>query len=240
MTIRGATRLAMLAIMALAAYVLVMAQQFGVRSDLGPGPGFFPFMLGLLLAGLATVWLARDAHVVHYPVQANSAVAVGAVVDEPVPREGWGAEIARVSVEARLVTFAAELLEYLGGAKEWRAWSLFDPAPLPAWSRGAVGLIGDAAHPILPFLAQGGAMAIEDADALAALMAERGMAPAQIFARFEAQRRERVGRVQAASRENGRVFHLAGPERIARDLVLRCAPGSLMMRRYDWLYGAGT
>lgn len=60
-TMRGATRLAMLGFVALAGYVIVSARQFGVRSDLGPGPGFFPFLLGLLLCGLALLWLLRDA-----------------------------------------------------------------------------------------------------------------------------------------------------------------------------------
>jgi salicylate hydroxylase len=183
------------------------------------------------------VWLGRDAHVVHYPVRADREIAVVAILDEPVPSEGWGGEIEAATVLRRLSGFAPALLAFLDLGVEWRAWSLYDPPPLPAWSRGRVGLIGDAAHPILPFLAQGGAMAIEDADTLAALIAARLTAPAAALTGLEAVRRARVQRVQRVSRENGRIFHLHGVAGIARNLALGIVPGWLLMRRYDWLYG---
>ncbi len=183
------------------------------------------------------VWLAADAHVVHYPVHAGRDIAVVVIVDEASPREGWGGAISSTSVQARLIDFAPELLEFLSVGHDWHAWSLYDPPPLPAWSKGNVGLIGDAAHPILPFFAQGGGMAIEDADTLAALIAKSPGAPAHAFAAFEHLRRTRVLRVADASRDNGRTFHLSGPMAVARNLTLKLAPGSLMMRRYDWLYG---
>jgi salicylate hydroxylase len=183
------------------------------------------------------VWLGRDAHVVHYPVRGGREIAVVAILDEASPREGWGGEIVAEAVMQRLSAFAPALLEFLDLGLEWRAWSLYDPPPLPAWSRGRVGLIGDAAHPILPFLAQGGAMAIEDADTLAASIASAPHDALRALARMEAVRRGRVARVQEASRANGRVFHLHGAAGIARNLALGALPGSLMMKRYDWLYG---
>lgn len=183
------------------------------------------------------VWLGRDAHVVHYPVRGHREIAVVAIVDEKVAREGWGGPIEASDVLARLDGFAPELLEFLDLAVEWRVWSLYDPPPLPAWSRGRVAVIGDAAHPILPFLAQGGAMAIEDADTLAALLAASPLDPVVAFAKFEALRRARVLRVQEASRANGRIFHLHGLPGLARDFALGLAPGRMMMARYDWLYG---
>jgi salicylate hydroxylase len=182
------------------------------------------------------VWLAEDAHVVHYPVRAGREIAVVVIIEEPSPREGWGSEITSTSVLARLIRFAPELLTFLGQAKEWHAWSLYDPTPLASWSRDGVCLIGDAAHPILPFFAQGGGMAIEDAETLAALLSKEA-APHAAFERFARLRRDRVIRVQGASRDNGVTFHLAGAMAAARNLVLALAPGSLMMRRYDWLYG---
>ncbi len=183
------------------------------------------------------VWLSPDTHVVHYPVRGHSEIAIVAVVDEDEPREGWGGTIEATSVLARLIRFAPELIGFLGRANEWRAWSLYDPAPLPAWSRGSVGLIGDAAHPILPFLAQGGGMALEDAIVLAGLLADAPLDPTGAFTRFHAERGPRVLRVQDASRANGRIFHLNGLAATARNTTLRLAPGTLMMRRYDWLYG---
>lgn len=183
------------------------------------------------------VWLAPDAHVVHYPVRAGRDIAVVVIVDEVTPREGWGRDISSTSVQARLIGFAPDLLEFISLAQDWHAWSLYDPPPLPSWSSDRVCLVGDAAHPILPFFAQGGGMAIEDADTLAALIAQSPDAPAGVFANFENLRRSRVQRVQDASRDNGKTFHLSGPMAIARNLTLTIAPGSLMMRRYDWLYG---
>lgn len=194
--------------------------------------------VGARFSSAATgVWLAADAHVVHYPVRAGRDIAVVAIVDEAAPREGWDGEISSTSVQARLIGFAPTLLEFLSLGQDWHAWSLYDPPPLPAWSKGEVCLIGDAAHPILPFFAQGGGMAIEDADTLAALIAQTPDEPGKAFATFERLRRDRVLRVQAASRDNGRTFHMSGPMAMARNLTLTLAPGSLMMRRYDWLYG---
>jgi salicylate hydroxylase len=183
------------------------------------------------------VWLGRDAHVVHYPVRAHREIAVVAIIDEPVSREGWGTAITREAVLDRLRTFSTDLIGFLGHGQDWRVWSLYDPPPLPAWSRGRIGLIGDAAHPILPFLAQGGAMAIEDAEALAKALASDPNAPERALRQVEAARRARVIKVQDAARTNGRIYHFSGARKVARDLVLRTVPGRLVMRGYEWLYG---
>ena len=100
-----------------------------------------------------------------------------------------------------------------------------------------MALLGDAAHPVLPFLAQGGVMALEDAMVVAdALHRHPGDAAAGL-ASYARQRRRRVMRVARASRGNGRIYHLAGLAAKARDMVLRKAPAQRLMARYDWLYG---
>jgi salicylate hydroxylase len=90
----------------------------------------------------------------------------------------------------------------------------------------------------LPFLAQGGVMALEDAVVLAGLLdgAHNSDIPARL-AMYERQRRPRTTRVMEASAQNGRVYHLDGLMRLARDAVLRTSPAALLMSRYDWLYG---
>lgn len=183
------------------------------------------------------VWVARDAHVVHYPVRAGREIAVVVIVDEARPREGWGGEIDTEAVLSRVAHFAPELVAFLRAGRDWRSWSLYDPIPLRTWTRGRVVLTGDAAHPILPFLAQGGALAIEDAETLASLIALVPESPSAAFPRFERLRRPRTIRVQTASRDNGVVFHLGGPLALARNLTLATVPGPILMRRYDWLYG---
>ena len=183
------------------------------------------------------VWLSPGGHVVHYPVRGGEEIALVAILKEPWPGEGWGLPVDRDSLLGRLRIFSTKLMELLACAADWRRWPLYDPEPLASWSRGRVTLLGDAAHPVLPFLAQGGVLAIEDAEVLAAALSPWKSDPEQAIAHYERQRRPRAERIQAASRRNGRVYHLSGPAALARDLTLRLAPGERIMGLYDWVYG---
>ena len=122
-------------------------------------------------------------------------------------------------------------------SSKWRKWSLFDAPPLPRWTKGRVALLGDAAHPLLPFLAQGGVLALEDAVTLAAHLQASEGAPERAFAAYARERRPRARRVQNAARRNGRIYHLSGAMAAARNLVLRHTPPQRLMASYDWLYG---
>jgi salicylate hydroxylase len=186
---------------------------------------------------VTSVWLMPGAHVVHYPIRAGQSLAIVVVIDAPWPGRGWGIATESQTIMGRIDGADAGLVALLNRASDWRSWALYDPEPLAKWSRGPVTLIGDAAHPILPFLAQGGVMALEDAETLAVCIARHGGAFDDAFTAYEAQRRPRVERVQRASRRNGVVFHARGAARLARDLALRTTPAGLLMRRYDWLYG---
>ena len=97
-------------------------------------------------------------------------------------------------------------------------------------------LLGDAAHPMLPFLAQGGAMAIEDAAVLASALVRWPDDAAAAFAAYEGMRRARTARVARESRRNGFLYHLSGPAVLARNVALKRLSGDRLMRRYDWLY----
>jgi salicylate hydroxylase len=101
-----------------------------------------------------------------------------------------------------------------------------------------VALLGDAAHPVLPFLAQGGGLAIEDAAVLADVIGESGTGIPQAFARYQAAREARTARVQRQARRMGTVYHLRGLARWGRDLTLRASPPAALLSRFDWLYGA--
>jgi salicylate hydroxylase len=109
-------------------------------------------------------------------------------------------------------------------------WALFDRAPMHSWSRGPVSLLGDACHATLPFLAQGAAMAIEDAAVLAASVAKEGVESGLL--RYEKLRIPRTARIQDASRRNSRIFHMSGVKSWARDLVAEVAADNVM----DWIY----
>ena len=117
----------------------------------------------------------------------------------------------------------------------WTAWPLFT-VDTPTWHRGNIGIIGDAAHAMVPFQAQGAAMGIEDAATLGPLLAEHDE-PEAAFARFSQIRQERVRRVARLSASNGRIFHLRWPLSIARDAVMQLQGPRAHLKRLDWIYG---
>lgn len=189
-------------------------------------------------AELATgVWLAPSTHIVHYPVNGGDAVAIVAIGACDAPQDGWSIAVDDSVIAERFCQMPAPVRDLLSSAHNWRQWALFVPQEPICWHQGRCILIGDAAHPILPYLAQGGAMAIEDAVELAAMVASVPNDPARVFASFAERRQRRVGQMQAASIANGRAYHLDGLAAAARNITLRTVPGHLFMRRYDWIYG---
>lgn len=183
------------------------------------------------------VWLAPDAHVVHYPVRAGREIAVVVIIDENWQEEDWGAPADRSRLMAALEHFSPQLQTALAAAPDWRRWALLDADPLSTWSRGRVTLLGDAAHPIQPFLAQGGAMALEDALTLADCLHANSANAEAAFLAYENARKRRTARVVSASRRNGRIYHLSGLAALARNAVLRTLPGARVLASFDWLYG---
>jgi salicylate hydroxylase len=125
--------------------------------------------------------------------------------------------------------------DFLALPDRWLKWALYDLPPLDRWSDGPVTLLGDAAHAMLPFLAQGAAMAIEDAIVLADCLAREPNDPTSAFRRYERARLKRTARVQRAARSNGQVYHQSAGEAFIRNMMLRLA-GKMLLRRYDWLY----
>ncbi len=183
------------------------------------------------------IWLFPDAHVVHYPVSGGTALAIVVIVADTLGGEDWSSPVARSWVEQRLPACARNLRDLLATPQTWRRWALHTLPPLPAWTRGPVALLGDAAHAIVPFLAQGGVLAIEDAAVLADALQKYGMDTAGAFQLYERRRRPRALHVARASLQNGRIYHLSGVAARARNLALRTLPPELLMARYDWLYG---
>ena len=141
-------------------------------------------------------------------MRGGTEIAVVVIAAEAWQGTDWDVEADRAALLARLAGFHASLADPLAMAPEWRKWALYRLAPLPRWSAGRVTLIGDAAHPMLPHLAQGGVLALEDAVVLADALAAHPGNEAQAFVAFEAKRRRRAARVQAMSRLNGRIYHL--------------------------------
>jgi salicylate hydroxylase len=183
------------------------------------------------------LWMGSSAHVVHYPVRGGKSVNVVAILADRNSEPGWSRPGDADMFHHRFKSWSADLRALFAGVEEWQVWSLFDRDPRRKWVCGRVALLGDAAHPVLPFLAQGGALAIEDAAVLAGQLARRPADLTLALETYQALRQARARRVQSAARFNGRAYHLPAPLAIARDLVLGGMGGDGLLSRYDWLYG---
>ena len=185
------------------------------------------------------LWLGRDAHVVHYPVKAGAVINVVVIAKDAWNASGWSVPAARADLLPRLpaALWAAPQLQALIAQPDiWLKWALYDRSPLPAYSHGAAALIGDAAHPMLPFLAQGAAMAIEDAVVAArCLRLELDDAAAALKA-YSAVRRPRTRKVQRQAARNGSRYHRSLLPAALRNAAMRTIGGPRLLRHYDWLY----
>jgi salicylate hydroxylase len=168
-------------------------------------------------------------HVVHYPVRGGAEIAVVVIAREDWQGRDWEAEADRMHLLTQMSGFHASLTEILARVPQWRKWALYRLPRLPRWSAGRVTLMGDAAHPMLPYLAQGGVLALEDALVLSDCLDARPGDEAGAFRDFEMRRRRRAQRVQAMSLRQGRIYHLAPPLSWARDAVLRLADGGVRL-----------
>ncbi|MEL6337695.1 MAG: FAD-dependent monooxygenase, partial [Pseudomonadota bacterium] len=192
----------------------------------------------------ATVWAAPGRHVVTYWLRGGSLANLVAVEEQTQWREeGWSHPGDPAMLRASFADFTAPVQALIAAAEAPLRWALLErPAP-DRWSQaigqGAVALIGDAVHPMLPFMAQGAAQALEDAVALARHLQTPDLGVA--LTAWEAERRPRTSRVQAVSRANGAMFHRHDglQRRLSHALigtVSTWAPG-LAAGRLDWLYG---
>lgn len=189
------------------------------------------------LAGNETgLWLGSQGHVVHYPIAGGRLINVVAIERNPTPVEGWAAPGRREDLLVRYASAAPALRELLARPREWLRWSLFDH-PAERLAKGRIALLGDAAHPVLPFLAQGAAMAIEEAATLASLLREARTDIPQLLSTYEKERHGRATRVQKEARTNGRIYHASSLVAFGRDRVMRHLGPEGMAKRYDWLYG---
>ena len=198
-----------------------------------------------------TAWLGPRLHVVQYPVRRGELQNLVVIVQGPAPSnlESWDHSANGADLEDALQGTCAALQDVVRsvtdqGGPGWRLWPLCDRPPVRSASemaRGVVALIGDAAHPMRPYLAQGAGMAIEDAAELQRALAMHDLEMPLRLRRYALNRWQRNARVQARSIRNGRIFHATGPVRWGRDLSLRLLGARLL--DVPWLYrgdGAGA
>ncbi len=191
----------------------------------------------------SNLWLGPKAHLVHYPLRAGSIVNIVALIEDDW-RGGqqdagfWDSEGDRRFLLARFKDWRPPARDLLSAPENWLRWPLFDRPPIASWARGRVALLGDAAHPMLPYLAQGAAQAIEDSAALSLAFVENPKDAGKALAEYSAARMARASQIQFASRNQGKIYHMSGAPAFARDLTLRLTPGRRLMARQNWIYSA--
>ena len=199
-----------------------------------------PLAPAAALRPVQTLWLGPGRHLVHYPISGGRLVNAVAIVPAGDWRtESWTAEGRVEDCAAAFEGWHDDVQRLIGAARETRRWALYDRDPLPRWTVGRVTLLGDAAHPMLPFFAQGAAQAVEDAEVLALCLrgAEAASVPAALL-RYESERRPRASQVQLMSRGRELRNHLPdGPEQRQRDAEF--ASGD-PLGQSAWLYGHET
>jgi len=190
------------------------------------------------------LWLGPRLHLVHYPVCGGEWLNVVVLVEthDAAQTPGWDSQRSAAQTAHDLQTAlqgSCSLLQDLVRMSEsWRAWALFDRHPLQSaddMAQGRLALLGDAAHPMLPYLAQGAGMAIEDADTLAQCWSQSGLSVEQRLQAYAEARWQRVAKVQARARRNARMFHANGTLAWGRDLAMRWGGAAVM--DMPWLYG---
>lgn len=165
----------------------------------------------------SSFWLGPKSHVVTYYVNGGKAVNIVAVAETADwVEESWHTLSTQEALMADFEGWHPKIIKLFERVTEVYRWGLFDRDPMTKWSKGRVTLLGDAAHPMLPFLSQGAAMAIEDAYVLAQALAAMPDKLDMALAKYEGERVARTSRVLLEARERGKTYHLSSKEEQAR------------------------
>ena len=187
---------------------------------------------------LVHLWLGGDAHLVHYPVKGGKLINVVVITADDWSGQGWSEAASRVDLLARLSSghWAPQPQSVFRAPDAWLKWALYEIEPLASFAHGPAALLGDAAHALLPFLAQGAAMAIEDAAVAGQCLAQTPDDPESAWESYSAMRRGRTRKVQRLAARNGKRYHRAGATAMLRNTAMRLLGGERLLQNYDWLY----
>lgn len=184
----------------------------------------------------AVLTMGPGRHIVTYPIRGGSQINIVAVEERTDWREeGWRHQGDPEDLRRRFTEFGGMVADQLAAVETVHLWALFLHPVAERWQDGQLALVGDAAHPTLPFMAQGACLALEDAWVLAQCLAHASD-PASGLVDYEVARKHRAQRVVAAASANARNFHYKSPIRELAQLGL-FAMGPRIARRYDWIYG---
>ena len=188
-----------------------------------------------------TAWLGPNMHAVHYPVRGGDWLNVVVFVHGAAPDDfqNWDHSANALDLLTQLAGCCPALQDTVHAAPDWRLWVLHDRPPMDGsqqMAQGRVALLGDAAHPMRPYLAQGAGMAIEDAAELGvALHGVTSRTVPVALQQYATNRWQRNARVQARAMRNGQIFHATGPMRWGRDAAMKLNGEKLL--DMPWLYG---
>lgn len=182
------------------------------------------------------LWAGPRTHLVQYPLRRGEIFNLVAVFHSDRYEEGWNEFGDPEELHARFRGEHADVLTLLDRIESWRMWVLCDREPIRDWSRGRIALLGDAAHPMLQYLAQGACMAIEDAVCLAHQVAEAGDDLALAFQRYQQLRYLRTARVQLTARLYGDVYHAEGASADLRRAMFARPNPQGPYQGVEWLY----
>jgi salicylate hydroxylase len=183
------------------------------------------------------LWAGPRTHLVHYPLRRGELWNIVAVFHSDRYVEGWNAEADAAELWAHFKGQRPEVLRMLERIETWRMWVLCDREPIKEWAKGRVVLLGDAAHPMLQYLAQGAAMATEDAVCLADKVAASPDDLPAAFAAYVQDRYLRTARVQIMARVYGDFYHARGPVAELRNQMLGARTPEESYDGVAWLYG---
>jgi 2-polyprenyl-6-methoxyphenol hydroxylase-like FAD-dependent oxidoreductase len=184
-----------------------------------------------------TFWAGEKVHFVIYPLRGGELYNLVAVFHSNRYEEGWDSFGDPAELHERFVGTCEPVRMLLGKIESWRMWVLCDRPPVKNWSKGRMTLIGDAAHPMLQYLAQGACMAIEDAVCLADRVESAQGDYAAAFEAYQAARYLRTGRVQIMARVYGEFYHASGVARELRNMMLSARTPEQSFEAMEWLYG---
>jgi 2-polyprenyl-6-methoxyphenol hydroxylase-like FAD-dependent oxidoreductase len=183
------------------------------------------------------VWAGEKVHLVHYPLRTGDLFNLVAVFHSNRYEEGWDSYGDPAELYERFAKTCEPVRTLLAKIESWRMWVVCDRPPIKEWSRGRITLLGDAAHPMLQYLAQGANMAIEDAVCLANKIVECGGDYAAAFRAYPQARYLRTGRVQIMARVYGEFFHAGGVAKELRNMMLGARTPEDHIAGVEWLYG---
>ena len=185
------------------------------------------------------LWAGPRTHFVHYPLRRGELYNLVAVFHSDRYEEGWNTEADPSELWNHFSGQRPEVLRLLERIETWRMWVLCDREPVKDWSKGRITLLGDAAHPMLQYLAQGACQATEDAVALAEAVAEQPDDLARAFEAYQSARYLRTGRVQLMARVYGEFYHARGVTAELRNIMLGARTPQQAYDGIAWLYGGG-